>query len=142
MEGAMTEEQMVGHVKDWKKRLSLEHWDLSLEFKDLHEELDRDADITFADDHDNADMRIHTGFNKWDEDYAQWVVVHELMHLVMRDLHQSTGLIMTQLPKTARKIANALFLHELEGVVDRTSMALVSLHVGHQVQNSRVPNDS
>lgn len=122
----MTREGIETLVAEWLPRMHLSHWKVTIDWSKPVED-DTAALVEREDTYDITTMRFSAEYPTWTEQYAEWTVVHELMHLVTRDLEQAVEASHDSLPAAARKLADARFEHELEGVVDRTARVLVEL---------------
>lgn len=122
---------MEGLVGAWMPRLGLTHWKVKVNWNKAADE-DADASTDLETPYDLATIRFATAWDTWAPDYAETVVVHELLHLVTRDMEEAVGLAFEALPKPARKLAESWHHHELEGVVDRIASSLVALATAHR----------
>jgi hypothetical protein len=121
----MTQEQIEDLVARWVPRLSLTHWKLTVDWENAAE--DCEAQVDWADSYDEAVLHFAETHTDWTRDKAEHVVVHELVHLIFRDLQATAKAGRTPLGLAARTVAEVAFEHELEGVVDRVAAALVAL---------------
>lgn len=110
----------------WRERLNLAHWTIRFSYP-AEIEGDPLAETIGHDDYDHAEIRFSPSFPSWTREYANTVVVHELMHLVTRDLARACESLDELLSAGARSLFKSWFDHELEGVVDRTAALLVGL---------------
>lgn len=121
-----TRQDIETYVARWLPLLRLTHWAVTLDWGTPADDGD-DASIHPTESYDLARMRLSSDFAKWTPTYAEGVVVHELLHLVTRDLEHAADLTHGLLPKAARELAEAHFTHEVEGVVDRIAAVLVAV---------------
>jgi hypothetical protein len=122
----MTRDFIEECVERWLPRLRLTHWAVKVDWNQLPPEGD-EAECLPLDSYDVATLRFGRDFSKWDARYAEGVVVHELLHLVTRDLQIATDNVQKLLPKAARPLAESVLNHEIEGVVDRIAAVLVAV---------------
>lgn len=131
-----TREIIQEMVADWVPRLGLSHWLIGFAWDQEVGKPDDDrkeAVCTIADDYDQCTIQISKGFERWPLDWAEWVVVHELVHIAMRDVSDSVGRATEYLSEQAKALADACFVHAEEGFVDRISYSLVTLKLGRPV---------
>jgi len=122
----MTREVIDELVRQWVPRLRLTHWELRVDWDKPADEGD-EANISPHDSYDLAVLRFTTKFPKWPRYYAEQVVVHELLHLVTRDLEQVAAATRDTMPSSARQLAESAFEHEIEGVIDRVAACFAAL---------------
>ena len=122
----MTREQIETYFETWLPRLRLTHWDIFINWDEPPPE-GESAITTWAYAYDSAMFRFAPSYDTWTERYAEATVVHELLHLVARDLDVAIDACHSQLSGRARALAKARTDHEMEGVVDRVATVLVAL---------------
>ena len=96
---SLTRDQLEGLVEHWAARLRLDHWTITV---DWDAQTDNAAEIKPWHVYDYAKIRVNQspekGFQTWSRLIANRNVVHELLHLCMRDVDYTveTGeLVMT-----------------------------------------------
>lgn len=123
----MTAERINAMVASWADRLGLSHWQIQVDWSGLTPNGEQ-ALVHPADSYDTATLQFHAEFTAWTPAWAEWVVVHELLHLVMRDQDSTVEAVIDLLPAKARALAENRYEHEAEGVVDRLAAVLVALY--------------
>lgn len=111
----MTQKQIERLVKDWQKRLRLDHWEIRIDWNSQAASIAENERSNF---YDSAIIRLGTAWPTWSADYAEQTIVHELLHCHDRDLQQAVK---------ALEGDQTWATHEIEGLVDRLAMVLVSL---------------
>lgn len=121
----LTREDIASLVDVWQERLRLTHWEIRIDWENEPGE-DELANVNWS-FYDVATLRFAATYPMWSRREANWTVVHELMHIVMRDLQEGVESAERVLPASAYRLFDARFQHELEGVVDRTAALLIEL---------------
>lgn len=122
----MTEKQRNDMVTKWKKNLRLDHWLIEI----VDEEPDNPdalASVMPAESYDRATIRFSSSWASWPTAFAERVVVHELLHIVFRDLVEAEQSIYDALSHDARVLYSRRLDHELEGVIDRLAARFVEV---------------
>lgn len=122
----MTEKQRNDMVTKWKKNLRLDHWLIEI----VDEEPDNQdalASVMPAESYDRATIRFASSWPEWPPAFAERVVVHELLHIVFRDLVEAEQSIYDALSHDARVLYSRRLDHELEGVIDRLAERFVEV---------------
>lgn len=122
----MTKGQLERIVRTWQGRLGLERWDLEVDFKEPSKE-DSDASTWRSNDYDRATLRFADGWPKWSVQFANRIAVHELLHLVTRELDRVVEDVTDQMHREAATQIDRRYLHEIEGLVDRLAYRLVEM---------------
>lgn len=126
----MTERQLERIVRVWQKRLGLQAWDVKLSFVPTsYCSCSDDADATTwrQNDYDRAVIFPNAKWASWDDDYLNRLIVHELMHLVTRDLDRVIASVEEQIHADAWRMIDKRYDHEIEGVVDRIANRFVDI---------------
>lgn len=113
-------------IKVWKKRLKLQHINLELNFDEPPEDEDAIASVNPSPMYDWAMIRFAEGF--WEEEElfeVNRVLVHELMHVILRDTEVIFELALRQQSYDARGILQNQWTHATESLVDRLAHRLV-----------------
>lgn len=128
VEGApLTRADITDTLRVWQQRLLLDHWLIEINWAETIDDGEANAEIRIEEDYDAAKLVLAAGYAGWPREWANKVLVHELLHLVFRDLEEHV--------KAAKVLATGpvydLFIdrynHECEGVVDRIACRLVAL---------------
>ena len=131
----MKEQEIVDLVGTWQHRLGLDQWEIKVPFGE-------DLEKYWADnDNPNAHASVERSkvydsakiyFNP--RDYAGWTeqdatihVVHELVHVLFRDVEWTVDQIVGQVPRDAEDFMGETFQHHLEGCIDRLARRFVNL---------------
>jgi hypothetical protein len=123
----MTQKQLCGVVAFWQGRLGLSHWKLAVDFgADPVTEHAR-AEIHTSIHYDEADIYVARDWQKWSKAEAHGLMVHELMHLVCRDLDRVHADAEQLLHPEVWKAFDLRYQHEIEGVVDRLALRFVAM---------------
>ena len=126
----MTEKQLEKVVRLWQKRLGLQDWDISLSFVPLpfcRCEDDADATTWRQNSYDRAVIFPNADWKSKSDDALNRLMVHELLHLVTRDLDRVVASVEEQLHADAWRAVNTRYDHEIEGVVERLANRFVDL---------------
>ena len=122
----MTKREAERVLRVWQERLALDGWDIDLEF-DVELDGTRDAEIEWPWSYDHATLRLGPQAREWDDQQGQEVIVHELLHLITRDLAVSVADSWAYASEREKRHVRDRFNHELEGIVDRLAVRLVRL---------------
>ena len=121
----MTRARIVRLIERHARQLKLTAWKIEV---DLSTKLpgEQDAEVRWDWSYDNATVVLAADkWPAWDEAYARKVIVHELLHIVTRDLCVCVAEVSVTLPKAAQRLARDRWEHELEGVIERLAVVLV-----------------
>lgn len=122
----MTAKQIIGIVSLWQGLLGLETWDILVDLDEPADD-DNEAQAERSIFYDKAALKFAKSWRTWTNVYAHRVIVHELLHLVTRDLDQAHSSLEGQLHPHVWTLANERYIHEIEGVVDRLALRLVEI---------------
>lgn len=118
----------------WQSRLNLTHWTIKVDWATPPERPDGAdegdmlwADVVWGNSSDDATIRFHESYLGWDRKQMNETVVHELIHLVNRDLQEGVESAEDVMPTSAFKVFRNRFEHEIEGVIERTAKLFVTL---------------
>lgn len=130
----MTEVELVSIVRLWQSRLGLDTWDIKTQFK-----LDDDEDETEtvlaqcwrARDYDQGRISFNSKlWPSWTPIEAHRTAVHELLHLVLRDVEFIGDLIDGHLHRDVDQLVQRSHRHHVEQAVERLSCRFVDLAIG------------
>lgn len=136
----MTEDQFILRTREWQQHLmplGLCHWDIAYEFVDgevtgERSGLDAEAEIGVSRYYDSAQMNVPLGTLQLQPQHVDRVIVHELLHIAFRDLHNVETDLLAQLEPVALRVGmEDLLEHEVEGLIERLARSIVLLHLGH-----------
>lgn len=138
----MTRAEFEVVLRLWQRRLGLDHWEIELSWEwgkrpddkpdvdgDEHPPPNCDASTYRARDYDTATVYLHpVDAETWSPRKAHATVVHELLHLVTRDVE----FVLDQLDAVglARDVDELLVRghrHAVEGAIDRLAHRFVDL---------------
>jgi hypothetical protein len=140
----LTGRQVAKRIDFWRKELELlglSHWHLQL---DIEDDLrtghgDRaNAAVNTEDFYDAARIKIDSevipgpGSDLVDLEHLDYCIVHELIHVAMRDFDAAIDSVKDHLAPAAASQWEDRLEHEEEGFVDRTARAIVRLYHRHQ----------
>lgn len=127
----MTAAKLQARVEFWQKRLAplgLQHWRFTVEVVDeAGGEPNNNAAVSYSLRYDSAIIQFAREFLADPDTNEQTIdesILHELMHVVMRDYGQAIDSIETHLAPPAKAVWHDQLHHELEGVVERLARAL------------------
>lgn len=122
----MTQRKLETIVRLWQRRLGLGTWELEIDFEtpaaDSHL-----AEMSQSRDYDEGTLRLESEWQKWPTRKAHQVVVHELLHVVLRDLELYEVLLEGQLHRDVDSVVRRAHKHHLEQAVDRLAYRFVEL---------------
>jgi len=119
----VTANQITKRVTFWKNELAhlgLAHWDIDVIIGG--QDSDAYASIHPSDHYDSARIFVDPEISK---EMLDRVVVHELMHLVTRDLWDALWEATENLSPGEQNVHRTRLRHEMEGVVDRVARSIV-----------------
>jgi hypothetical protein len=122
----VTEKRLRRLFADWQGRLGLASWEVVLDFEEPCSEVAH-AVASRPDDYDRATIRFDKDWKKWSEAFSGRIVVHELLHLLTRDIDRVVADLEGELHKDAYTQVDRRYSHEIEGLVDRLAVRLVEL---------------
>lgn len=119
-------------AKTWASVLGLSDHRFVVEFSSEH---DKEGTVTYHQNYPNAAMTLRQGPSTaekpWPFDDQEETVVHELIHIVMRDASELVERhILPQVPKASRKMSRNLWEHHVERVVEVLARAMVAARRG------------
>lgn len=85
------------------------------------------ATVWRSDSYDKAVLYLHPEWRTWGDNQSNQILVHELLHLVMRDLEEAYYGVESLVSDTTWEALHHRFNHEMEGAVDRLATQLVNL---------------
>lgn len=121
----MTARQFERIVRVWQKRFRLEAWDIKVDFAD--EELTNEASVWKHDQYANATIRLNGEWVEWSDYHANYIVAHELLHIVNRDRDVAARRARGQLDYSAQDAYAEWYRTADEGAVDRLAEIFVEI---------------
>lgn len=120
----MTQATVERLVKKWQAKLGLDHWEIGI---DWDAQCDQEAfmSITRMKSYDRATIEVSPDWGKWSDAETEQRVVHELLHLVLREIDTIVfDHLDGHLSPAEHDIINSAYRHHSEGVVDRLATVL------------------
>lgn len=111
-------------LRRWQHALGLSHWEIDLDWDTIAPE-DCFARTWRANDYDLACVWFPKAWRERSREEVEQTIVHELVHLVLRDAAQAHRLVCDQLPKRAQELAGRYWTNREEQAVDRLAHAFV-----------------
>jgi len=121
----VTKAKIEATVREWQTRLGLDGWKITVEVADTPD--DSYAEIKPDVAYDSATFILSPGYVGWTPALANQTVVHELLHLLVRDIDAVVEDSRSQLHPQASVQVEKRYEHEVEGFVDRLAAKLVEL---------------
>jgi hypothetical protein len=120
----MTKEHLEELVRSWQSRLGLDAWDVKIDW--VKPAREGTNSVTWrSDDYDSATIMWDPEFPEWDPLFAEQIVVHELLHLLTRDIDRVVADLEGELHRDVYTQVDRRYEHEVEGLVDRLACRLV-----------------
>lgn len=124
-------------VEVWQGRLGLAGWDVRVRWE-MPCARGCDAEIKIANDYEQASIRIQQDedpdsdpqtrpFTNWTTDYANYTVVHELLHIFEHQTKRAVGSLEGVIPSGVYDVFSAWYDHGAENWVDRLARVLVDV---------------
>jgi hypothetical protein len=122
-----TKRWVESRLRTWIDRLGLTAWAITLDW-DTPADEGAWAQCWRSNDYDKATIYLCEGWADLGKAEVERLVVHELLHLVTRDLSRAHDFVLEAIEDNvpANNIAVAAWKRAEEGVVDRLSFALVA----------------
>jgi hypothetical protein len=122
----------IGRI--WIQRLGLQNWDIRFVWGEELAEYWADggpsahASTWRSKSYDQARIYVNPkDFESWTDHEARVNIVHELLHLVLRDTEFVLDHIEGLLHRDVDRVISETFQHHLEGAVERLARTLVNL---------------
>lgn len=125
-EAALTRKQFERALCVWQRRLGLERWEIVVRWDEPHDG-DTVAEMTPEASYDRGFLRLNRSWASWSSDYANRTIVHELLHLLTRDLDGVVAAIDGAVHRDVYAQIDKRYDHEIEGFVDRLACRLVEI---------------
>lgn len=122
----MTKRRLETIILTWQKRLGLERWFLVIDWESLPVD-ERTAEIWHSEDYDLARIWFSPEWRDWDVDEATLNVIHELLHLLLRDTGFVLKLIQAELDESTFEVIRATHEHFLEQAVERLANRILEI---------------
>lgn len=122
----MTKREVERALRVWTDRLGLSHWDIRIDWETPAHE-DSDAGTWRANQYDRAVMFLAPEWREWNQKRMNQLLVHELLHLYVRDVDVVLDVALTLASSAAREQLESRYFHEVEGLVDRLANRFVEI---------------
>lgn len=131
----ITPKQLHNRVMYWAEHLpslGLAHWNATVVIVEApNDNPDSAACVECMDDYDYCTMQFKRSFLEANADEDSWdeidkVIIHEWLHVLFRDYDNTIESIHSHLNTPVRALWSIQCLHELEGVIERMTLALWS----------------
>ena len=122
----MTRAKIIKLVGHWQEFLGLNHWLVAVDFETPPTD-GADACIWRFHSYDGATLYLEEDWKSWDDPRANQLIVHELLHLLTRDLERAWDSVEGHVDPGVWKALDNRFDHELEGAIERLAGRLVEL---------------
>lgn len=133
----MTREQLEHILREWQRRLRLDHWDIQIRWH-LPVDKENEAEIRISDDYEQASIRISQhdepdsdipceGFTSWSARRANEILVHELLHIFEKQTKRPVQAYLPEKANLASELFWTWYEHGAENWVERLSLILVDL---------------
>lgn len=129
----MTPGKLRRRIAYWQRALGplgVGHWKLSVDIVDEPRgQRNSDAGVFVPTHYDTARMEFRREHvETCGDEELDCTIVHELVHLALRDLREVVDSSSERLSPSAEALFDELFDHEMEGVTDRFARTFVALH--------------
>lgn len=121
----MSKREIEAAVRAWQRRLGLEGWEITFDWSARQN--DADASVWRARDYDRATLWFSPEFLSWDRRRGEIHVVHELLHLMLRDLELIVELAEAHVHPAALGVLRDAHMHHVEQAIERLAIRLVDL---------------
>lgn len=126
MSKKLTEARLRRIVTVWCERLALTNWVVNVDFAEPALE-EADATTWRSNSYDRATIRLAPEWRVWSVITANRLIVHELLHLITRDIDRVFASVEPEIGTQAWKLLDDRYDHEIEGLVDRLAVRLVNI---------------
>jgi hypothetical protein len=122
----ITRKQVERTLRVWQTRLGLQTWDIKIDWEKSAGD-DINASTYRLNTYDRATLCFDTAYVNWSKEFLNQTVVHELLHLVTRDLDRVFADFEISAHPEAYRVLDKRYDHEIEGVVDRLANRIVEI---------------
>lgn len=123
----MTRAQLTRIIRGWQKRLRLEDWNIEIDFEN-DPGPGVDASVWKHDVYSDANIRFVDGWRNWSRKHANYIAVHELLHINARCRDVAARLAREELVSaTAAEAYSKWYWNAEETQLDRIAEVLVEL---------------
>lgn len=125
----MTHAALEKRVRQWQQSmpcLGLAHWRIEIKIlEELRDDRETNASVVCSSHYDTAWMEFERSFlNEAEEAQVDQTIVHELVHMAMRDFDNAISDVYVSLGQPARAIWMDHVDHAREGLVERLARTL------------------
>lgn len=123
----MTLAALKRRVEYWQGILGLQAWELDVQLLDTVEgDPEKMASCEASKFYESATLRFSRAV--LDTPTADQVIVHELVHVIFRDMEEAWMVATDSMPSSTADMFTDRITHEYEGVVDRLARSFVTLN--------------
>lgn len=122
---ALTKAQVEKIVRVWQGRLGLERWKIEVEFSNNPADFYAEANPSVQ--YESCTLVFSPGWSELTVELVDQTVVHELLHLLHRDVDTAVEAARSQLHPQASGQIEKRYEHAMEGFIDRLATRLVEL---------------
>ena len=127
VDGQLSRDELERILAVWQHRLRLDHWRIEIAWDRPLDDDDAEGEVQCAEHCDSATVRLATGCTGWTRARASAVVVHELVHVVCRDMDALVDAAKLAMGDQTHVLFADRYEHETEGVVERLATVLAEL---------------
>lgn len=129
----MTEAKFEALLKKWQKRLGLERWRVTVDFSTPL--TDDNMQISRSKIYDDATITVNDTWKTWGIEKVEQLIVHELLHLVHRDIdYVIYELVDGQTSPASYELIRKAYEFADEKAIDRMAHILMTMEVKLQNQ--------
>lgn len=127
----MTAKQLESRLRYWKRKLGLHDWEFEIQITAHPNGKDgSDACVHTHNHYESAIIELLDEFEDWDKTKTDRVIVHELLHIRMRNLDTAISSVYDYLAPAPCNMHHERVEHETEGYVEWLARLIVELDAG------------
>lgn len=123
----MTQRKLERLVRTWQKKLGIERWDIKIMWGVAPETYGVAAEIETNKNYDSAKLRFNLAFKLWTDQFAEEIVIHELLHVLHNQIDKAVESITSDLSPAGKSIADPWYEIALETFIDRMALRLYEI---------------
>jgi hypothetical protein len=129
----VTEREIEQLLRRWQRRMGLDRWRITLDLARPAARFgDGDDDYQWAEldrsnNYETATIRLHPNWRSWSEAEAQEHLVHELVHVWMRDLEEAIKVFEGRVLYDVFAVGREAFAQRLEATVELIMRQLIAI---------------
>lgn len=134
----MTDKQLLKLIEKWQKRLGLERWRINVDFDSPVSDSDN-MQISRSKTYDDATITLNPEWRTWGSLKIEQLVIHELLHLVHRDIdYVMYELVDGQVSPASYEVIRKAYEFADEKAIDRMAHILITMEVISQTQQEKI----